>query len=303
MSKKWYYVLAILFVACSWVGNVWYYEANQLGRTVFLEHHVETREGGGRVFDLYYVEDKRADKTLSSIRIEGYPEQIVTPYPKYAECQRQYLGKMMVNLNKPAPEEEAPEEEQLKEPVLVREITALYSDGTSEQVDIGEIYIWPGVYDQEEQHPVSWTSGGSSSDNSGYESAVVKRNLQLTAFSSKLLDIAEEGDLRIHADISGLIPGTSYQSQPSEAHIELRGEPIDEIQLPVKINQGDSIRISHQFDMPSLKKSMQVYQLILRSTFIEERGRRWYEDTLIPYQPSPTEQEMTKFVRESRKGS
>ena len=43
----------------------------------------------------------------------------------------------MVNLNKPAPEEEAQEEEQLKEPVLVREITALYSDGTSEQVDIG----------------------------------------------------------------------------------------------------------------------------------------------------------------------
>lgn len=303
MSKKWYYVLAILFVACSWVGNVWYYEANQLGRTVFLEHHVETREGGGRVFDLYYVEDKRADKTLSSIRIEGYPEQIVTPYPKYAEYQRQYLGKMMVNLNKPAPEEEAPEEEKFKEPILVREITALYSDGTSEQVDIGEIYIWPGVYAQEDQDPVSWTSGGSSSDNSGYDSAVLKRPLRLTAFSSKLLDIADEGDLRIHADISGLIPGTSYQSQPSEAHIELRGEPIDEIQLPLKINKGDSIRISHQFDMPSLKKSMQVYQLILRTTYMEEGGRLWYGDTLIPYQPSPTEQEMTKFVRESRKGS
>lgn len=45
MSKKWYYVLAILLAACSWIGNVWYYEANQLGRTVFLEHHVETREG------------------------------------------------------------------------------------------------------------------------------------------------------------------------------------------------------------------------------------------------------------------
>ncbi|MEC0206122.1 hypothetical protein P4H39_26270 [Paenibacillus lautus] len=302
MSKKWYYVLAILFVACSWVGNVWYYEANQLGRTVFLEHHVETREGGGRVFDLYYVEDKRADKTLSSIRIEGYPEQIITPYPQYAEYQRQDLGKIMVNLNKPAPEEEGIGE-QLKEPVLVREITALYSDGTSERVDIGEIYIWPGVYDQEDQDPISWTSGGSSSDNSGYESAVVKRSLQLTAFSSKLLDIADEGDLRIHADISGQIPGTSYQSQPSEAHIKLRGEPIDEIHLPLKINKGDSIRISHQFNMPSLKKSMQVYQLILRTTFMEEGWRLWYGDTLIPYQPSPTEQDMTEFVRESRKGS
>lgn len=170
-------------------------------------------------------------------------------------------------------------------------------------MDIGEIYIWPGVYDQEEQHPISWTSGGSSSDNSGYESAVMKRNLQLSAFSSKLLDIADGGDLRIHADISGQIPGTSYQSQPSEAHIELRGESIDEIQLPLKINKGDSIRISHQYNMPSLKNSMQVYQLILRTTYVEEGGRQWYGDTLIPYQPSPTEHEMTEFVRESRKGS
>lgn len=300
MSKKCYYVLAILFVACSWVGNVWYYEANQLGRTVFLEHHVETREGGGRVIDLYYVEDKRADKTLSSIRIEGYPEQIITPYPQYAEYQRQDLGKIMVNLNKPAPEEEGIGE-QLKEPVLVREITALYSDGTSERVDIGEIYIWPGVYDQEDQDPISWTSGGSSSDNSGYESAVVKRSLQLTAFSSKLLDIAEEGDLRIYVDISRQIPGSSYQSQPSEAHIELRGEPIDEIQLPLKINKGDSIRISHQFDMPSLEKSMKVYQLILRTDFMEEGRRYRYGDTMIPYHPRPTDQEMTEFVRESRR--
>ncbi|MEC0309592.1 hypothetical protein P4H67_22815 [Paenibacillus lautus] len=300
MSKKWYYVLAILFVACSWVGNVWYYESNQLGRTVFLEHHVETREGGGRVFDLYYVEDKRADKKLSSIRIEGYPEQIITPYPQYAEYQRQDLGKIMVNLNKPAPEEEGTGE-QLKEPVLVREITALYSDGTSERVDIGEIYIWPGVYDQEDQDPISWTSGGSSSDNSGYESAVVKRSLQLTAFSSKWLDIAEEGDLRIHVDISRQIPGTSYRSQPSEAHIELRGKPIDEIQLPLQMNKGDSIRISHQFDMPSLEKSMKVYQLILRTAFMEEGRRYRYGDTMIPYHPRPTDQEMTEFVRESRR--
>ncbi|GIP01014.1 hypothetical protein J14TS5_60990 [Paenibacillus lautus] len=299
MSKKWYYVLAILFVACSWVGNVWYYEANQLERTVFLEHHVETREGGGSVFDLYYVEDKRADKTLSSIRIEGYPEQIVTPYPQSAEYQRQCLGKMMVNLNKPAPGKEGAGE-QRKEPVLIREITALYSDGTSEQVDIGEIYVWPGVYDQEDQDPISGTSGGSSSDNSGYESAVVSRPLQLTAFSSKLLDIAEDGDLRIFVDISRQIPGTSYRSQPSEAHIELRGEPINEIQLPFQINKGDSIRISHQFDM-SLEKSMQVYQLILRTTFLEDGRRFWYGDTMIPYYPSPTDREMTEFVRESRR--
>ncbi|MGG4340119.1 hypothetical protein [Paenibacillus lautus] len=300
MSKKWYYVLAILFVACSWVGNIWYYEANQLGRTVFLEHHVETREGGGSVFDLYYVEDKRADKTLSSIRIEGYPEQIVTPHPQYAEYQRQYLGKVMVNLDKPAHGKEGAGE-QRKEPVLVREITALYSDGTSEQVDIGEIYVWPGVYGQENQDPISGTSGGSSSDNLGYESAVVSRPLQLTAFSSKLLDIAEEGDLRIFVDISRQIPGTSYRSPPSEAHIELRGEPINEIQLPFQINKGDSIRVSHQFDMPPLEKSMQVYQLILRTTFLEDGRRYWYRDTMIPYHPSPTDREMTEFVRESRR--
>lgn len=298
MGKKWYYVLAILLAACSWIGNVWYYEANQLGRTVFLEHHVETREGGGRVFDLYYVEDKQADKRLSSIRIEGYPGQIVTPYPRYAEYQRQYLGKMMVNLNAP---EQKGTGEKLEEPILIREVTAHYSDGSSEQVNVGEIYVWPGVYRQEERDPISWTSGGSSSDHSGYDSAVVKRPVQLTAFSSKLLDIALEGHLRIYADISSQIPGTSYRSQPSEAHIELRGEPIDEIQLPLNIHKGDSIRISHQFDMPSLEKSLQVYQFLLKTTFMEESGRQWHGETVIPYHPRPTDQELSEFVRDSRR--
>lgn len=298
MSKKWYYVLAMLLVACSWIGNVWYYETNQLGRTVFLEHHVEIREGGGRVFDLYYIEDKRADKTLSTIRIEGYPEQIVTPYPRYAEYQRQYLGKMMVDLNKPTPEQGVTEE-QLKEPALVREITALYSDGSSEQVDVGEIYIWPGIYNG--NNSVEWASGGSSSDHSGYDSAVIKQPLQLTSFSSKFLDIAEEGDLQIYMDIPGQIPGTSYRPQPSE-RIELSGEPIHEMQLPVKMNPGDSFRISHQFHMASLEKSMQVYQLMLRTTFTEEGQGTWEGDTMIPYYPSPTDKEMTEYVRESRNG-
>ncbi|GAA0847427.1 hypothetical protein GCM10008915_55210 [Bifidobacterium pullorum subsp. gallinarum] len=300
MSKKWYYVLAILLVACSWIGNVWYYEANQLGSTVFLAHHVETSDREGHVFDLYYIEDKRADKTLSTIRIEGYPEQIVTPYPKYAEYQRQYLGKMMVNLNNPA-RGQGVAEELLKEPVLVREITALYSDGTSEQVDVGEIYIWPGTYN--EVKPVEWTSVGSSSDHSGYNSAVIKRPLQLTAFSSKFLDIAEEeGALQIYADIPGQVLGISYRPLPSESQMEQSGMPIQEIQLPAKMNQGDSFRISHQFNMPSREKSMQVYQLMLRTTFTEEGQGTWQEDTIIPYHPSPTDKEMTAYVRERRKG-
>ncbi|MGG3283690.1 hypothetical protein [Paenibacillus solani] len=301
MSKKWYYIIAILFVTCSWIGNVWYYEANQLSRTAFLEHHVETREGDGQLFDLYYVEDKRADVTLRSIGIEGYPDLIVTSQPHYAEYQRQYLGKMMVNLNKPSIQKE-PAEELSAEPVLVQEITANYTDGTSEQVDIGEIYIWPAVYQQGAQDPISWTSSGSSSDNTGYTSGVVARPVELTAFASKLMDIVEAGDLQINADISGQVPGRSHQTPPSEAQIELSGDPIKKIALPLKINQGSSIRISHKFNMHGSLKSMKVYQFMLRTTFVED-GRRWYEDTIIPYQVWPMDKEMTEFVRKGRKGS
>ncbi|KOP66437.1 hypothetical protein AMS62_15240 [Bacillus sp. FJAT-18019] len=301
MSKKWYYIIAILFVTCSWIGNVWYYEANQLGRTAFLEHHVETREGDGQIFDLYYVEDKRADVTLRSIGIEGYPDLIVTSQPHYAEYQRQYLGKMMVKLNKPSIHKE-PAEELSAEPVLVQEITANYTDGTSEQVDIGEIYIWPAMYHQGAQDSISWTSSGSSSDNIGFTSAVVNRPVELTAFSSKLMGLVEAGDLQINADISGQVPGRSYQTPPSKAQIELSGKPIAEISLPLKINQGGSIRISHQFNMHGLEKSMGVYQFMLRTTF-EEDWRHWYEDTIIPYQVWPMEKEMTEFVRKGRNGS
>lgn len=301
MSKKWYYIIAILLVTCSWIGNVWYYEANQLGRTVFLEHHVETREGDGQIFDLYYVADKRADVTLRSIEIDGYPDLIATFHPQYAEYHRQYLGKMMVNLNKPSLQKEAIQEP-LVEPVLVQEITANYTDGTSEQVDIGEIYIWPAMYHQSTQNPISWTSGGSSSDNTGYSSAVVERSVELTAFSSKLMDIVEAGDLQIHADISGQVPGRSHQMPPSEAQIELRGDPIEEISLPLKIHQGGSIRISHQFNLHGSEKSMKVYQFMLRTTF-QEDGHQWFEDTIIPSQVWPMDKEITEFVREGRKGS
>lgn len=301
MSKKWYYIIAILLVTCSWIGNVWYYEANQLGRTAFLEHHVETREGDGQIFDLYYVEDKRADVTLRSIRIDGYPDLIVTFNPQYAEYQRQYLGKMTVNLNKPSTQKEA-REEPSAEPVLVQEITADYTDGTSEQVDIGEIYIWPTMYHRSTQNPISWTSSGSSSNNTGYSSAVVKRSVELTAFSSKLMDIVEAGDLQINADISGQVPGRSYQTPPSEAQIELRGDPIEEISLPLMINQGGSIRISHQFNLHGSEKSMKVYQFMLRTTF-EEGGHQWFEDTIIPSQFWPMDKEITEFVRKGRKGS
>lgn len=301
MRGKWFYFLAVLLIAGSWIGNMWYDQANRLERTVFLEHHIEVYPEAGETFDLYYLEDKRPEKTLTSIWIEGFPGLQVNPYPNYVEYRKQSLGKMIVSFGHPVSEQEVPK---MTEPVVIREVTALYNDGSSEKVRIGEIYVVPPDFVNKEHDPVQWTSGGASSDNTGYDWSVIKRPVELTGLSSSYMGMVEEGDLLVQADIVKNIPGTSYRSEvSSDVEIKLTGDPILDLPLPVRLNQGDSVKVSYKFNLSSSSKRMQVYQLRLRLEYAEGDEGLWHSVHRIAYYPSPTEREVVEYVRERRNES
>lgn len=295
---RWLYVVAALLIAGSWIGNTWYAQANRLKGTVFLEHHIEVSPEEGGFFDLYYLEDIRPSKALSGIAIEGYPGLQVTPYPNYAQYPRQTMGKMMVSSTDPETEQ-APE---VTEPIVIKEITALYHDGSSEKVRIGEIHIVPGAEGAPDRNPVQWTSGGGSSDHKGYNKAAIQRPVRLTGLSSAYLDMVKAGDLRIHAEIMRNIPGMSHRMEGGgpETKIELTGESILNLRLPVELNKGDSVKVAYQFSLSTRQQRMQVYQLQLRLEYEEDDRTVWHSGHAISYFPSPTEREVAEYVRERR---
>jgi len=298
MRGKWYFFLAALLIAGSWVGNIWYDRANRLERTVFLEHHIEVIPEAGDYFDLYYLEDKRPQKSLSGIRIDGYPGLQVTPYPDYAEYPKQSLGKMTVSFGNPDSGYEPPE---IKEPAVIRQVTALYSDGSSEKVHIGEIHLVPRDNVNRDHDPIQWTSGAGSSDYSGYDRLAVQRPVHLTGLSSVYTSMVEEGDLLVHADIVKRTPGISHRSEASsETEIKLSGVPILDLPLPIRLNQGDSVKVAYKFNLSSPAKRMQVYQLRLRLEYAEGDRALWQSVHHIAYHPSPIEREITEYVRERR---
>lgn len=300
MRGKWYYFLAMLLIAGSWVGNIWYDQANRLERTVFLEHYIEVIPEAGDYFDLYYLEDKRLERKLIDIYIEGYPGLQVSPYPNYAEYRKQSLGKMIVSFDSADSGQEPPE---IKEPAVIRQVTALYSDGSSEKVRIGEIHLVPRDNVNRDHDPIQWTSGAGSSDHSGYDRLAVRRPVNLTGLSSVYMSMVEEGDLLVHADIAKRTPGISHRSEaPSEAEIKLSGVPILDLPLPVRLNQGDSVKVAYKFNLSSPAKRMQVYQLRLRLEYADAEGDQapWHSVDHIAYRPSPTEREIAEYVRERR---
>lgn len=298
MRGKWYYFLAMLLIAGSWIGNIWYDQANRLERTVFLEHYIEVIPEAGDYFDLYYLEDKRLERKLIDIYIEGYPGLQVNPYPNYAEYRKQSLGKMIVSFDSADSGQEPPE---IKEPAVIRQVTALYSDGSSEKVHIGEIHLVPRGNVNRDHDPIQWTSGAGSSDYSGYDRLAVQRPVHLTGLSSVYTSMVEEGGLLVHADVEKRIPGISHRSEASsEAEIKLSGVPILDLPLPVRLNKGDSVKVSYKFNLSSTAKRMQVYQLRLRLDYAENEQALWQSVHHIAYHPSPTEREMAEYVRERR---
>ncbi|WP_422658371.1 hypothetical protein ACK8P5_22110 [Paenibacillus sp. EC2-1] len=299
MKRLWMgMTLTIVMVAVSWIGNVWYFKAQQLGEPLFLEHHIEMTAIAGDIFDLYYLEDLNGEKKVSSISIPDFPEiRITTQQPDYQRYSHQQLGRFIMSL----PSDIAGlGMDDADTPKIIRTAFVQFNDGTSKEVDIGEIRL-KKLFIDKDKSPVKWSSGGSSSDLAGFDTVQIERPVSLQGIKTNYLSLIKSGQLKLYIDTITESPGTTFQMNESEdGGILLEGVPFQELELPQKFHKGDAIHFSYKYIPEEI--SADIYSIHLEIEFMEE-DQLWDHTIHIKFAPSFTEKAIRNLVRDRREAN
>ncbi|RED64893.1 hypothetical protein [Cohnella lupini] len=276
------YVAVLALVIASWIGNIAYSRGSQLPEGQFLSHYIETDYAPSAVFDLLYVDNNKDKRKLIGIRIKELSAFRFYPIAAHQEMRLQSIYVIRGYF-----EEEAVEPRTTAmEPLILHSITALYNDGTEREEEVGEIIVYRNVWPMsEKERPFLFSSGGSSSDNSGYGTIRIDKPIKLTSVNSRLLD--RLGD-RFQFDVKL----ASNRGTPQEIPLT----------LPAELKQGESLSVNYRFMIPDENKiEMTAYRVMLREEFQESDGRRTNHVLFADYTPYPTEADMRSFVRETRR--
>ncbi|WP_106767024.1 hypothetical protein [Paenibacillus faecalis] len=298
MRKTWIGILAaFIVIAVSWIGNISFFQAHQLGDSIFLEHRIEVLNEGGDSFFLYYLEDAQGKK-IRTIAFPQHPElSIETHDAEYMRYTRQHLGRFLVSIQ---PHSNNKEAKMSLEPAVIDKVLVQYDDGSTAEQNIGEIrFIDPFEHGKKEA-PISGTSSGSSSDGTGYGHFNVARSAELHSMESNYMSIMDTIQLSFHFDyrLPEIRSGIRSTGNGSNA-MNTPGTPLEQLELPIQLAKGDSFYVSYQTNPDDPEK---VFELRLQLVFKESSKEQWIEYMFIgSNQPYFTEAQVRSLVREKRK--
>ncbi|QHT60962.1 hypothetical protein GXP70_14070 [Paenibacillus lycopersici] len=274
------YGLAATLIVASWLGNIGYNRYYRLPEGRFLQHHIEAMDSLGIAFDLYYVANKGDKRTIQSIQAAGLPALAVYPVQVRQELNRQTIYAITCYY------QSAAERTTAQPPLRLHAVTVTFNDGLTKEMEVGDIIVYrdrnPSL-----DSPVEFSSGGSSSDHSGYNSMRMTRPAALTATSSAWLGLLGKD---FQFDVKRIINIT-----------DASGIHETEAAYPMKLAEGDSVITNYRFDFAgSDPLATHVFRLLLAHTFEEDGGRRLNDPIYASYEPVFTESQMKYFVRAQR---
>ncbi|MFK7691225.1 hypothetical protein [Paenibacillus sp. HJGM_3] len=207
----------------SWVGNLWYYHAQELEKPLFLRHYYEIRASSLERISFYYLSNKDMNQKPAQIMLPDNTLLNVMHVEQRAERGRLQLNEAIATVVKTTGNSQTAS-------ITANQMTVFYNHGLIDTVPIGTILVHP-LSDQRNDYPLQMQGSGGSSDGSGYSASLAARDLTLVSFQSSFperisdaLEIEVEGR---NASTPGLFPITLAKDERFEMRYQFRLPPSD----------------------------------------------------------------------------
>ncbi|WP_041721185.1 hypothetical protein [Alkaliphilus metalliredigens] len=323
MNKK-IAVTGILLIVFSWIGNFMYFQSYQLEEPLFMEHYYDRGLRELVSFEIRYLINKNDNVNIYRIDIPGIPSERIRVSEQYSIDYVQHnLGVMVVEIT-----DEEMHSWLNEDGIVFNEMTVYFNNGTSQQVDIGEIKIQKREAIDWEERALSQVSGGGSSNGNSYSLHKVEESLKVLSFEydnkRKL-----EGFLHLYMNPSKIRLEEIMESESAfmesineedlKSQEELRrtyermrdvqgslfqidGLTIKDIHFPMEFNSGEQIKISYYFD--STEEHDQRYHLFIdieAMLLIETvEGVRRIQSLYIQNRPQFSSRQIRQIIKERR---
>ncbi|WMT38961.1 hypothetical protein RE628_15655 [Paenibacillus sp. D2_2] len=290
-------IAAMVLIAASWAGNLVYYQHSQLPRTMFLKHHIEAVRASGYGFELFYLENKQETRKLNRILIPELPNAKITPMPDRNRYTHQAMGSMTVQITDLDASEEQTGD---GETIIIHTVQGYFSDGSIENMDIGEVRLYTLPTDNQES-TFSSNRSSASSNGTGQNTFMALKKFQLIGITSAYLN--ELGDnFSLSIAIGRKLPTesdiASYQS--------VEETPLNAISYPISINKDEEFSLRYRFNQPLTNSSSgfaDIYQLLIQLNFKPENGKNAVYSIMIPQNSDLSEHDVKRIVAAARGNS
>ncbi len=260
------WMTALLLIAGSWGGNVWYYNSMQLAEPMFLPHFIAIHGMGGEPIDFYYLENQADAGEVVGIQIEELP-----PLRFNLHESSRYSHHVLMKASAYWEPEMlgAPDQSQL--PMTIREITVHYNGRAPKRVPIGEVLLMP----DRREGLLNFIMGGASSDGTGNSKVRLTRQATL-----EKVDYA-------YSDRIG--PGF---------RLELDGQPIEEQSFPRELREGDLLEFTYAWLAQENERIvLEGYQIKVQLHFRTPEGRTTVETIPVNRNVYLSEAQVKRLVR------
>ncbi|MCQ6558784.1 hypothetical protein [Paenibacillus mendelii] len=288
--------LVIAAIAASWIGNGIHYNREQLDKPVFFQHFIELGDYPEQQVELNLLENINGGKRVTSLEFPGFELYRVNRSPNEQQYRYQMNNKFLLTIEKPTLDI-------LRQPdQAIKQAKVYYSDGTGgEGADIGEIRFSGTTYTL--NSPVEHSSSMGSSDNLGYSVLRVTEPVTLTSIGSELAESISDW-LKIDVDITMPADPRIPQTNPAANSNDDKGIPWKELQLPVELPKGSTIKISYQFQFNKgdlrAEQALNYYRILLWVEGVEKTGRPFNAAVHIQYDPYPSERDVSALTQRAR---
>ncbi|SDP19867.1 hypothetical protein [Halobacillus aidingensis] len=293
------FIISLLIITISWGGNLWFYQSKQLEEPIFLEHYY----GGAGVFELYYLTNRDESSHVMSVEFsDGTTLHAKSDYYGFHNGNPAYGPDVQSRSTHYLLKKTGFDEQQMRELEVDHEgeATIHFNDGKTMTADIGTVES----SELREGNGIFRSQGTSSSSNGrSFRTYTVKEDLKIDSMSSPFPEVQDDLKMKLYApsiDLTGTPDAggpRSYSKELDEEWSQVAGAPLENIDFPIDMKQGDRIRLTMQ-EKPD---SIRAYSYEIEFTGTSENGTPFTQPFLVSNHPQFTPEQMELLIE--RRGS
>ena len=309
MNKK-ILMFVIFVVLLSWIGNVTYYQGQQLNEPLFLKNYCEYMGTSATVgVDFYYLINRSKDINVDEIEIpnlkrfsikSNYNDSSFRGLNIYCN-EMKYTHYLLRKVTIPIEEQDMTNIKKLTKsgPYKIDHIIVRYSNGESKKVEIGEMYFYNNNSDRS---VLQEYSSGSSNNSTSFSILRADNSLTIKEWDFYLKDmLLKNADVYVSTSQKSIqrFVGGIHNGESIDQTSENNDQKFSEVHFPIKLNKGDFIKITSKLK-PEVSNILYNYFIDTRIIAETKDGKEHIVECNIEQHPSISEKEIEKLVKEMR---
>jgi hypothetical protein len=286
-------------ITLSWVGNIVYFSYNQLKKPVILLHYTDYSiyPEQPAEFELYYLTNRNENIEIKRIELPNMPLFAQVRNDEMNTYNSIVLKRAVVNMDRPKFEYITSNGD-----FNLEELAVYFSDGSMQNLNIGEIYLRNKRVPLGEVALKSVASG-SSNGNQGFHLLTVEKPVIIESIEYPFRDkLGEAFQVSVTSSTDTWEERRSSIEEVNQASMNVdENALLETLRFPIRLEKGNTLRIAYEFQFDKAdQRQYDWYKLQMKINFVKEDGLKETIEVEMHNTPEFQNRNFLEFAKQRR---